>query len=107
DVLDAQAVANEAVGNLRPVVCDLIPGREPTPGNIVTISGSITSNRTFTRDTIYRLSGVVKVNGGATLTIQPGTRIEGVYNASAFQISELIIERDGRIDAQGTPLQPI
>jgi hypothetical protein len=107
DVLDAQAVANEAVGNLRPVVCDLIPGREPTPGNIVTVSGSIASNRTFTRDTIYRLSGVVKVNGGATLTIEPGTRIEGIYNASAFQISELIIERDGRIDAQGTELQPI
>ncbi len=108
DVLDAQAVANEAVGNLRPVVCDLIPGRSPLTTNIATVSGAITSNRTFFSDTIYRINGVVKVNSGATLTIQPGTRIEGMYlGAGTFQISELIIERDGRIDAQGTPLQPI
>ncbi len=107
DVLDAQAVANEAVGNLRPVVCDLIPGREPAPTNVVTISGSITSNRTLTRDTLYKLSGVVRVNSGAVLTILPGTRIEGIYVAGAANITALIIERDGQIIADGTPLQPI
>ena len=49
DVLDAQAIANEAVGTPRPIVCDLVPGREPVTGNIVTITGNITTNRTFTR----------------------------------------------------------
>ena len=108
DVLDAQAIANEAVGNLRPVVCDLIPGREPAATNIVTITGSITGDRTFTRDTLYRLSGVVKVNNGAKLTIQPGTRVEGIYaGAAAANVTGLIIERTGLIDAQGTQLQPI
>ncbi len=104
DVLDAQAIANEAVGTPRPVVCDLVPGREPVTGNIVTITGNITTNRTFTADTIYRLNGVVRVLG-ATLTILPGTRVEGVTGAAT--ISTLIIERDAKIDAQGTQLQPI
>jgi|GEM_PF-1446214 len=108
DVLDAQAVANEAVGNDRPVVCDLIPGREPVTGFIATLSGSISTSRTLFRDTLYKVSGVVKVNGGATLTIQPGTRIEGIYTGSAVgNVTGLIIERDGLIDAQGTLLQPI
>lgn len=107
DVLDAQAIANEAVGNDRPVVCNLIPGREPAPTSVVTLSGSITSDRTLFRDTLYRLSGVVRVNGGATLTIQPGTRVEGIYVAGAANISALIIDRDGRLVADGTALQPI
>ena len=49
----------------------------------MTLSGSIAANRTLFRDTLYKISGVVKVNGGATLTIQPGTRIEGIYLGSA------------------------
>lgn len=107
DVLDAQAVANEAVGNLRPVVCDLIPGREPAPTNTVTLSGNITSARLLSRDTLYKLSGVVRVNGGGVLTIEPGTRIEGIYVPGVANISTLIIERDGQIFADGTQLQPI
>jgi hypothetical protein len=107
-VLDAQAISNEVVGNLRPVVCDLVPGREPAATNIVTVSGNITADRTFTRDTLYKISGVVKVNSGAKLTIQPGTRIEGIYaGAAAANVTGLIIERTGLIDAQGTQLQPI
>lgn len=107
DVLDAQAVANEAVGNLRPVVCDLIPGREPAPTATVTLSGNITTARLLSRDTLYKLSGVVRVNGGGVLTIQPGTRIEGIYVPGVANISALVIERDGQIFADGTQLQPI
>lgn len=107
DVLDAQAISNEAVGNDRPVVCDLIPGREPAPTNVVTLSGNITTARTLTRDTLYRLSGVVRVNGGGVLTIQPGTRIEGIYVPGAANVTALIIERDGQIFANGSQLQPI
>ncbi len=108
DILDAAAVANEAVGNDQTIVCDPIPGRAPVTGNVVQVTGNITADRTFYSDTVYQLNGVVKVNNGATLTIQPGTRIEGKYlGAGTFQISELLIERDGRINAVGTQLQPI
>lgn len=107
DVLDAQAISNEAVGNPRPVVCDLIPGREPAPTATVTLSGNITTARLLSRDTLYRLSGVVRVNGGGVLTIQPGTRIEGIYVPGAANVTALIVERDGQIIADGTQLQPI
>nr|MBA2671146.1 fibronectin type III domain-containing protein [Gemmatimonadota bacterium] len=46
--------------------------RTRAPGS-VTISADITSNRTFHADTVYQLSGFIKVANGATLTIQPGT----------------------------------
>jgi hypothetical protein len=108
DILDAAAVANEAVGNDQTIVCDFIPGRAPITGAVVTLTGNITANRTFFRDTLYRLDKVVKVNNGATLTIQSGTRIEGIFvDTAKANVSALIIERDGRIDAQGTQLQPI
>ncbi|HYW49875.1 MAG TPA: fibronectin type III domain-containing protein, partial [Gemmatimonadaceae bacterium] len=41
------------------------------------ISGNITANRTLFADTAYTLQGFIQVTNGATLTIQPGTRIRG------------------------------
>ena len=41
------------------------------------ISGNITASRTLYSDTVYTLSGYVKVQSGATLTIQAGTKIVG------------------------------
>ena len=42
-----------------------------------TLSGDITADRTLHSDTVYTLSGFVHVANGATLTIEPGTRIVG------------------------------
>jgi hypothetical protein len=69
-----------------------------------TIASDITANRTFYADTVYTLSGFVKVANGATLTIQPGTRIEGDFNTLG---SSLFILRGARINAVGTPENPI
>ncbi|MGZ8492166.1 MAG: fibronectin type III domain-containing protein [Gemmatirosa sp.] len=69
-----------------------------------TIASDITANRTFYADTVYTLSGFVKVANGATLTIQPGTRIEGDFNTVG---SSLFILRGARINAVGTPENPI
>ena len=107
DILDAAAIGNEAVGNNQTIVCDLIPGREPVPTTIVTLAGSQATSRLLTRDTLYRIDGIYRVTGGATLTIQAGTRLEGRFTSTSGTPSALYIERDGRIDAQGTPLQPI
>src|SRR5690606_21107111 len=62
------------------------------------------SNRTFHSDTVYTLRGYVRVTNGATLTIEPGTRIEGDYDVIA---SSLFIERGARIVAEGTAAEPI
>jgi hypothetical protein len=71
---------------------------------VATISADITANRTFFADTVYTLSGFIKVTNGATLTIQPGTVIQGDFNTVG---SSLFILRGARIDAQGTATQPI
>jgi len=69
-----------------------------------TLSGIITTSRTLFADTTYTLQGFVKVAGAATLTIQPGTRIEGDAGTAG---SSLWILRGSKIDAQGTATAPI
>ena len=48
-----------------------------TPPGTSTITADITANRLFSAETTYTLSGFIKVMNGATLTIQPGTKIVG------------------------------
>lgn len=69
-----------------------------------TIAGNVTANRTLYADTVYTLSGYVKVQSGVTLTIQAGTRIVGDTTVLG---SSLWILRGARIDAQGTATEPI
>ncbi len=77
------------------------------PGTVSgVISGNITANRTLFADTVYTLLGFIQVTNGATLTIQPGTRIRG-DTAAANVGSSLFITRGAKIDAQGTPSNPI
>ncbi len=71
---------------------------------VATLSGNITANRTLFADTLYTVSGVVKVQNGATLTIEAGTRIEG---DSETEGSSLWILRGAQINAQGTAAAPI
>ncbi|MGH7498422.1 MAG: hypothetical protein ACREL3_06175, partial [Gemmatimonadales bacterium] len=68
------------------------------------VTGPITASRTLFVDTVYTLSGYVKVQSGATLTVQPGTRIEGDTTTAG---SSLWILRGAKIDAQGTADKPI
>ena len=67
--------------------------------NMVKISGMINDDRTLTADRTYYVNGTLAVNYGASLTIEPGTRLEfaaGV-NLAAF----------GKLNAKGTPEKPI
>jgi hypothetical protein len=120
NVLDVVAIANNSVGVVVPVVGDLIPGREPLPlaGARVVINANISSNRLFKKDTVYQIGDAttanVYVTNGATLTIEPGTRIEGWYGTGVFGSGgvgqgqgTLIVQRDGWIVADGNALQPI
>ncbi len=71
---------------------------------LVTISQDITTNTTWNANTRYRLSGFIHVQNGATLTIEPGTVIEGDYDVVG---SSLFILRGARIVANGTAQAPI
>jgi hypothetical protein len=74
------------------------------PASNVNISGVITGNVTWTSNNVYLLQGLVYVDSLATLTIQPGTIIKG-DDATAF--SSLIVQRGGKLIAEGTQCQPI
>ena len=69
-----------------------------------TIDADITADRTLYADTVYTLTGFIRVANGATLTIQPGTVIQGDYNVLG---SSLFVLRGANIDAQGTAADPI
>lgn len=69
-----------------------------------TITANITASRTLFADTTYTLQGFIQVANGATLTIQPGTKIFGDFATTG---SSLFITRGAKIDAQGTAANPI
>ena len=80
------------------------PQNTSYPGTTVTIpAGHITSNQTWTSGNTYLLNGWVYIDAGVTLTIQPGTVIRG----DAANKGALIIERGGKLIANGTASQPI
>ncbi len=63
-------------------------------------------NVRWTADNIYVLNGVVLVEEGATLTIEPGTVIQGELG-NGNQASALVIGRGAKLFAEGTPSRPI
>ncbi|GMU87339.1 MAG: hypothetical protein AMXMBFR48_25800 [Ignavibacteriales bacterium] len=71
-------------------------------GNVV-IEGDITSNLTLTSDKTYLLRGFVRVQSGATLTVQAGTVIFGENSTQG----SLIVKPGGKLIANGTASQPI
>ncbi|MBM4184219.1 MAG: hypothetical protein FJ207_08315 [Gemmatimonadetes bacterium] len=94
-----------AAAVLAGAACGEDNGTGPTPGpQAAVISANITANRTLYADTVYTISGFISVGNGATLTIQPGTVIQGDYNVLG---SSLFILRGAKIDAQGTSAAPI
>lgn len=90
-----------------PKDCETCPLWE-VDGTTVTITdnkGGI-GTRTLSADTTYRLKGFVFVNSGQTLTIEPGTVIQGLPG-EAENASALIVARGGKIMANGTAEKPI
>jgi hypothetical protein len=69
-----------------------------------TVSGDITTNTTWYRDTTYVLNGFIHVANGATLTIESGTTIKGDFNTVG---SSLFVLRGAKIMAIGTAALPI
>lgn len=73
------------------------------PGTSVDIRGSIKANETWSSDKVYRLRGYVYVESGATLTIEPGTKIISSNDSAGV----LIIYKGAKINAKGTAAAPI
>ncbi len=65
------------------------------------IKGSLFGHQTWAANTTWILDGIVYVEAGGTLTIEPGTRIEGRPG------SALVITRDATLFARGQESAPI
>ena len=72
-----------------------------TATKTATVSGDITTNTTWSADTVYTLDGKVKVKSGAKLTIEAGTKILG--KSTAY----LVVAKGSTIEAIGTVDKPI
>jgi hypothetical protein len=66
------------------------------------VSGELAANTTWTADTTYILDDLTYVVNNSTLTIEPGTTIQGSGVGSA-----LIVTRGSQLSAEGTAEQPI
>lgn len=86
------------------VSCDKkeTPTPPPPVEQLVELTGDLTT-RTLTADKKYLLKGQVFVRNGQTLTIEPGTIIFGDRRTKGT----LIIDKGGRIIANGTVDKPI
>src|SRR5688500_19723893 len=67
------------------------------------LSGKINTDRTLKAGNTYKLRGIVYVVDGATLTIEPGTIIQGEKSSRGA----LIITRGTKLIANGTKANPI
>jgi len=71
--------------------------------NELVLQGTLLENKTLTKDKIWTLKGYFYVADGVTLTIEEGTVIE----SDIAEKGALIIERGGKIMAEGTAQEPI
>lgn len=67
------------------------------------LEGKISSSRTLSAGTTYKIRGIVYVTNGATLTIEPGTTIQGESSSKGA----LVITKGSKIMADGTADKPI
>lgn len=67
--------------------------------NMVKINGLITEDRTLTADHVYLVNENLGIMEGATLTIEPGTRLEFMAGVGLSSFGKLV--------ANGTPEKPI
>ncbi len=72
-------------------------------GNIITKTGTLAANETWEVENTYLLESLVVVPAGVILTIEPGVTVLGDVGTDAV----LLVERGGRIVAQGTEFLPI
>lgn len=109
---DMLSVVSLAIASLTVLSCsqneEVAPVDAKTrTATVVNVSGVINTNTTWSASNEYRLNGKVYVSGGATLTIEPGTTIVGLYNNDPENASALVITRNGKINAAGTASEPI
>ena len=66
--------------------------------------GTITDGEvTLESDVVYKLTGKIQINSGATLTIPAGTKIEGLGGTASY----IAVAQGGKINVNGTEAKPV
>lgn len=80
-------------------------------GAIIKVTSDIEGDTTWSSDNEYILTDIIHVRNDATLTIAPGTVVRGEPdsnpNDSTYDPGTLVVTQGARIDAEGTPNDPI
>ncbi|WP_437964032.1 hypothetical protein WMF04_30460 [Sorangium sp. So ce260] len=69
----------------------------------VEVTEAISDDATWTADKCYLMKGIVFVESGATLTIEPGTTIMG----EKVSLATLVVKPGAKLNAKGTADEPI
>ncbi|NJW53023.1 hypothetical protein [Salinimicrobium oceani] len=84
---------------------------DPVGGNIdpANLEGSVDNNVTFDPTETYRLTGILSVESGATLTIPAGTQIVANTDADENPATGIyiVVQQGGKINIQGTASAPV
>ncbi|MBB5350285.1 putative membrane protein [Haloferula luteola] len=95
------------------VKVDVIAEQTVTNTSFGSLVHAINTNTTWTSDKVYILTDKVFVTNGATLTIEPGTKVystlndQGTSNKDDDAFGAIVVTRGSQIDAQGTAEEPI
>lgn len=76
-----------------------------TTGQTIILKDRINADTVLRKQNTYILQGLVYIVGNHTLTIEPGTVIKGSFTGST--VAGLVITRGSKINAAGTPSEPI
>ncbi len=78
-----------------------------TAKQVVNVTSNITASATWTADKIYVLSGIVRIQNGVTLTVEPGTVVKGGKAPDQSNATCLLVDKGGKLVAIGTKEKPI
>ena len=83
----------------------IIVGGGGTTGQTITLQGRINADTILRKENTYVLKGLVYMVGNHKMTIEAGTVIKGSF--SGADVATLIITRGSKIEAVGSPTEPI
>lgn len=88
-------------------VSGLLSVNAQTAKEVVNVNANITTNTTWTANKIYLLSGIIRIQDGAVLTIEPGTVVKGGKAPDQSNATCLLVDKGGKLMAIGTKDKPI
>jgi hypothetical protein len=86
--------------------CSLF-AQTPVAKQVVNVNNNISANATWTEDKIYVLNGIIRIDSGVTLTIEPGTVVKGGVAPDQSNATCLLVGPRGKLNAIGTKEKPI